>query len=56
MGWHAAAELIIHSLEKTVQNKTVMYDLSRQMEGATTLSCSAFANAIIKNMNKKMKS
>ena len=50
IGWNEAAEQIEHALETTILNKTVTYDLARLMEGATELSCSAFATAIIKNM------
>jgi isocitrate dehydrogenase len=50
MGWDEAANLIVSAMTKTVQNKTVTYDLHRQMEGATKLSCSAYAEAIVANM------
>lgn len=49
MGWHEAAQLIVRGLEKTLRNKTVTYDLARQMEGATLLTCSAFADAVVHN-------
>jgi isocitrate dehydrogenase len=50
MGWQEAADLIIQAMTKTIQEKTVTYDLHRQMEGATKLSTSQFASAIINNM------
>ncbi|HOH38570.1 MAG TPA: isocitrate/isopropylmalate family dehydrogenase, partial [Spirochaetota bacterium] len=50
MGWTEAADLIISSLEKTILQKTVTYDLERQMEGAKLLKCSEFAKAIASNM------
>ncbi len=50
MGWREAADLVISAMTKTVQAKTVTYDLHRQMEGATKLSTSAFAEAIVANM------
>jgi isocitrate dehydrogenase len=50
MGWHEAADLGYDALTKTIQAKTVTYDLHRQMEGATKLSTSAFADAIVQNM------
>ena len=50
MGWTEAADLVINSMEKTIQKKTVTYDFARLMEGATQLSCSAFGNAMIANM------
>jgi isocitrate dehydrogenase len=50
MGWNEAADLIVDAMTKTILDKTVTYDLHRQMEGATKLSCSGFAEAIVANM------
>ena len=50
MGWDQAAELIIKGIEKTIQNKTVTYDLERQMDGAKLLKCSEYGAAIVENM------
>lgn len=50
MGWQEAADLVMKAMSKAISNKTVTYDLHRQMEGATKLSCSGFAQAIIDNM------
>ena len=50
MGWTEAGELVVEAMTKTIQDKTVTYDLHRQIEGATKLSCSEFANAIVANM------
>ena len=50
LGWGAAADLIESAIEKTIREKKVTYDLARQMEGATELKTSAFADAIIGNM------
>ncbi len=50
MGWLEAADLIIEAMQKTIQAKTVTYDLERLMEGATKLSCSGFGDALISNM------
>ncbi len=50
MGWTEAAELINEGMTRTIQAKTVTYDLHRQMEGAVKLSTSEFAEAIIANM------
>ncbi|MHC5034892.1 MAG: isocitrate dehydrogenase (NADP(+)) [Planctomycetota bacterium] len=47
MGWREAAELILEGLKKAVAQKTVTYDLERQMEGATLVKCSEFARAIV---------
>jgi len=50
IGWKEASQLIIKALEKTIIQKKVTYDLERQMEGATLLSTSQFASAILENM------
>ncbi|HJO04826.1 MAG TPA: isocitrate dehydrogenase (NADP(+)) [Acidobacteriota bacterium] len=50
LGWSEAARLIERALEKTLQAKTVTYDLERQMDGATLLSCSEFGRALVDNM------
>jgi len=50
LGWNEAAELIVHGIEKTIQQKRVTYDLHRQMEGATKLKCSEYGAAIVENM------
>ena len=52
MGWHEAAELVFRAMEETVLQKTVTYDLERQMEGATLLKCSEYAEAIVSNMSR----
>jgi len=50
MGWQKVADLIVHSLEKTIGQKVVTYDFARLMEGAHEVKCSEFATALIKNM------
>ena len=50
LGWPEAGRLIESALERTIQAKTVTYDLERLMEGATTLKCSEFGEAIVSNM------
>jgi len=50
MGWKEAAEVICKSLQITGKAKTVTYDLARQIDGATELSCSAFGDAMVANM------
>ena len=35
MGWTEAADLIEKGIEGAIDNKTVTYDLERQMDGAT---------------------
>ena len=50
MGWTEAADLIISSMEKSIQSKKVTYDFARLMEGATQVSCSGFGEVMIENM------
>ena len=50
IGWNEAADLIGVAYEKTLAQKIVTYDFARQMEGATEVPTSAFATAIIDNM------
>lgn len=50
LGWQKAADIVIAAIEKTIANKTVTYDLHRQMTGATKVSTSEYATQIIKNM------
>lgn len=50
MGWQEAADLIVQAMTKTIMDKVVTYDLHRQIEGATKVSCSGFAQAIVANM------
>lgn len=49
LGWVAAADLIIEAMSKTIQNKTVTYDLERLVDDATLLSCSEFGDALIES-------
>jgi isocitrate dehydrogenase len=49
MGWQEAADLIVKGLEGAIASKKVTYDFHRQMEGATLLKCSEFAQEIVKN-------
>jgi isocitrate dehydrogenase len=50
LGWKEAAKLIEDGIARTIQQKRVTYDLERLMPGATKLGTSAFASAIIENM------
>jgi isocitrate dehydrogenase len=50
MGWQPAADLVMKGVKSALDAKKVTYDLERQMEGATLLSCSAFGDEIIKRM------
>jgi len=50
LGWTEAADLIIKGMNGAISQKTVTYDFARLMDGATEVSCSGFADAIVKNM------
>ena len=50
IGWNEVTELIAKAFGKTIQQKTVTYDFARLMDGATEVSTSAFADALIGNM------
>jgi isocitrate dehydrogenase len=50
LGWGEAADLVVKGVEAAVAAKHVTYDLHRQMEGATLVSCSGFAEAIVERM------
>ncbi|HHT9104870.1 MAG TPA: isocitrate dehydrogenase (NADP(+)) [Candidatus Wujingus californicus] len=52
LGWDEAADMIINAIEKTIWQKTVTYDLERQMTGAKLVKCSEFGDEIIKNMER----
>lgn len=50
MGWTEAADKIIEAMDKVIAAKTVTYDFARLMEGATEVSCSGFAKALVAAM------
>lgn len=50
LGWQEAADKIKKGLQLTIEQKTVTYDLARQMAGSKKIKCSEFGNAIISNM------
>lgn len=50
MGWVEAADLIVKSMQKTIESKNVTYDFARLMDGAKEVSCSTFADEMIKRM------
>ena len=50
MGWNGVADRIEAGITRTIANKTVTYDLHRQMEGAKKLKTSEFATEIVNNM------
>jgi isocitrate dehydrogenase len=50
MGWGEAADLIVSSLEKTIDDKIVTYDFARLMDNANEVKTSEFATAMIDRM------
>ncbi|MBN2370397.1 MAG: NADP-dependent isocitrate dehydrogenase [Vicinamibacteria bacterium] len=50
LGWVDVADAVERALERAVMQKRVTYDLERQMEGATLVGTSAFADAVIENL------
>lgn len=50
MGWLEVSNYIIKGLQESIRKKRVTYDFERQMDGATKLKCSEFADEIISNM------
>jgi isocitrate dehydrogenase len=54
MGWKEVGQLIEAGIERTIAQKRVTYDLERLMEGATKVTTSAFAGAIIENMQSQV--
>jgi isocitrate dehydrogenase len=50
IGWTEAAEIVRNSFQKTISEQIVTYDLARQIDGATEVKCSEFADAIMERM------
>ncbi|MEE8577647.1 MAG: isocitrate/isopropylmalate family dehydrogenase, partial [candidate division Zixibacteria bacterium] len=50
MGWGKAGVMIEKAIQKTIDKKTVTYDLHRQMKGGKKIGTTEFATQIIKNM------
>jgi len=53
LGWNEVAETITEALAKTIKAKTVTIDFYNQMENATLLKTSAFADQIIANFDRQ---
>ncbi len=51
LGWNKTEKLVKKALEKTIQDKTVTYDIHRQIEGGQKVKCSEFAELVIENMD-----
>ena len=52
IGWREVTDLINEAFVAVMGDKTVTYDFARLMEGSTTLSTSAFADALIRQIKK----
>ncbi|MGH9866664.1 MAG: isocitrate dehydrogenase (NADP(+)) [Candidatus Polarisedimenticolia bacterium] len=50
LGWQEAADLIVRGIQEAILAKQVTYDLARQMDGATEVTCSRFGDEIISRM------
>jgi isocitrate dehydrogenase len=50
LGWQANADDIVRAMEQTITDRVVTYDFARQMEGATAVRTSEFADAIIERL------
>ncbi|MEY3121648.1 MAG: icd [Pseudomonadota bacterium] len=50
LGWHEAADNIIQSMEKTISDNVMTYDLARLTPDAKQVSCSQFGAAMIQRM------
>ena len=50
LGWKEAANLVVNSMEKTIQDKKVTYDLARQMGDVEPIKTSKFAKTIVNKM------
>jgi isocitrate dehydrogenase len=52
IGWNEVADLIRRAYPAVIKRKIVTYDFARQMEGATEVSTSGFADALIDEVQK----
>ncbi len=50
LNWVEAAELVVKGIESAIADKKMTYDLARLTDGATELSCSAFADEVVARM------
>jgi len=47
LGWLEVTDLIVEGVRRAIKQGRVTYDLARQMEGATVVKCSEFAQSIV---------
>jgi isocitrate dehydrogenase len=50
MGWNEAADLIIKSMDKSISEGNVTYDLARGRDNANVLSSSDFSKSLVENI------
>jgi isocitrate dehydrogenase len=50
LGWNEAADRVVRGMDGAIAAKRVTYDFARQMDGATEVKCSEFADAVIQAM------
>lgn len=50
IGWKEVSDLIQKAIQKVIQNKTVTYDLAREIPNSKEVKCSEFGELIIKNL------
>ena len=53
LGWKEASQMVWEGVRQTVRSGFVTYDLARQIEGATEVSCSGFADRIVENIRSE---
>jgi isocitrate dehydrogenase len=51
LGWDDAADLVRDAVEQTIVDRTVTYDLHRQIEGGEKLATSEFADAVVETIH-----
>ena len=51
IGWNEVADVINQVYPRVIEKKKVTYDFARQMQGATEVSTSGFADALIEEIN-----
>lgn len=54
LGWNEVADLITFAYPEVIQRKIVTYDFARLMDGATEVSTSQFADALIDQIKAKV--
>jgi isocitrate dehydrogenase len=50
LGWNDVAVAIVKGIEGALKARRVTYDIARQMEGATEVGTSAFADNIVEHL------